>query len=321
MARRAFLAALGSLLAAVGCGRWRYRSPEVVLFSTIGYLIFRDYVRVVDPGSGRIFPYLTPYGHRSYLGASARSLRGPAAVVVHDKFDGEHLGDAIELYWPPRRWRMVWYRPPGSPGAVNISPDGSRVAAVFRPKPKDYQHIWVLSTGGEPDPLDITLLWPPEGRTGDFSPHWRPDSRALLFRRLSVPPGGGYMPITIVQFDLATRQFTVLRPPSIYNFDACYGPGGSLIVREYGAIRQIATDGTVTELLPEGAIPGFGFLDSGLCYSAALNAVAFTVAETKLIGKPEQEKAIWLLWLADRRLQKLIGVQAFRIGDICFARP
>lgn len=321
LGRRAFLASLSSLFAATGFGRRRFRSPEVVLFSTVGYLIFRDYVRVADPANGQISPYLTPFGHRSYPDGSARSLQGPVAVVVHDKFDGQQLGDAIELYWPPGRWRRVWYRPPGTPGTLNISPDGSHIAAVFRPTPQDYKHIWIFSTGAEPEPLDVTDLWPATGRTGDFSPHWRPDSRAVLFHRVTVPPGGGYATITIEQFELPTRRFTVARPPSIYNFDACYGPPGTLIVREYGAIRQVMANGEVRELLPYGAIPGFGFLDAGLAYSAPLNAVAFTVGETKLIGQPRQEQAIWLLWMADGRLQKLVAVREARISQLCFARP
>lgn len=316
MSRRRFLQMLTPALLAVGCGRLAFRSPEVLLFSTVGYRFFEDYVWVADPASGGVAAFLQPGGRRSYPAASARDLHGPIAVIVHEILPSGVIGNVISLYWPPRRWQKLWYRPPVSPGTLAMSPTLSLVAAGLRPAPTAYQQVWAFPTGGG-EPIKISDLLPASGRTGDFSPAWSPDGSQLMFRRIHVPLGGGRQMTELLTFHVATRQISVLRPTTPNFLIACFGPEGSLIERGGPFLRQIWPDGRVKQLLEPGAIPGALPSDTGLEYSARLNAVAFTMVRWPARPKPQHE--VWFLPLNGGPPRRLFATDHSRVIEIGFA--
>ncbi|MGH9476312.1 MAG: hypothetical protein ACRD1C_08255 [Terriglobales bacterium] len=254
-------------LMAAGCGRFAFRSPEVLLFSTVGYRYCQNYTLIAEPASGEVRAFLTPSGGKSYPSAPARSLHGPVAVVVHEHFPGgQVIGDIIELYWPPRRWRRLWYRPPGSPGQLVMSPDATKVAAVFRPQPDQYSHISIFPLSGD-DPLDVSELIPAQGRVGDVSPDWSPNGEQLVLRRIDSTAGVRDQTIELPCLHIGTRRVSVLRAARPQFLIACYGPDGPLLERDGLSLRKIAPDGAVSTLLDHDAIPGAMPIDLGLAYS------------------------------------------------------
>ncbi|MGH9476308.1 MAG: hypothetical protein ACRD1C_08235 [Terriglobales bacterium] len=302
-------------LIAAGCGRAAFRSPEVLLFSTIGYRIFQDYIWVADPAGDEVRAFLRPAGQRSYLEASACSLAGPVAIIVHKTMPSGIVDDEIDLYRPTNRWRRLWYQPPASPGDLAISPVGALVAATMRPTPGDLSHIWIIPTSGG-EPMDISGRLP--AGTGDYSPQWSQSGERLMFRRISVSDAGRHYVTELLSFSPATGQVSVFLPQRPEFLMACFGPRESLILREGLVLNLLAADGTSTRLLDAHAIPGAALSDAGMIYSERLNLIAFTMVRG--INTPQESSEIWLLDLAGSKLRRLYATTSGRVAGISFAR-
>lgn len=318
--RREFLGLLGASLAAAACGGGPtgpvYLSPEVVMFSTAGYVPFSDYVWTVDPADASVNVFLVPSGERSYPAASARSLKGPVAVGAEVGMPDGTVPTIIYLYQPPATFKQLWSKPPGSPGQIALSLDTSLLAAVYSPNQDTYQEMWIFPTNGDA-PINVTALRPIEGRMGDFSPHWSPDGSKLLIRRISEPLAGGQESTQLLVYEPATQSVSVLTAPVSDVIVACYGPNGSLIERRNQFLQMIAPDGTATPLLPPDAIPGLLPSDIGLAYSSRLNAVAFTMA--RKLGTNSFQDEIWYLQLDGGVPKQLWAAGDDRLIGLCFA--
>ncbi|MGH9476316.1 MAG: hypothetical protein ACRD1C_08275 [Terriglobales bacterium] len=231
------------------------------------------------------------------------------------------MGDAIALYWPPRRWQRLWSQPGASFGALCISPDSSLIAAELRPQPREYLKIWLFCPDGTPH-TEVSALLPARGRSADFSPQWSADGDRLMIRRVHDPDGSGMHQTTeLLCYYPATQAIEVLLPATSDPLVACFGPGDSLIERRGGFLRIVSRDGSLRELMDGQEISGAIPSDVGLQYSAKLNAVAFTMVRGPL-GQRQQNE-IWLLSLASGAgpPRRLFAASDSRIIEIGFATP
>ena len=121
---------------------------------------------------------------------------------------------------------------------ASFSPDGTHLAYVPNPK---WQNAWKRYRGGQTTPIWIVNLGNsrveariPRDNSNDFNPMWVGDIIYFLSDRKG--------PVSLFAYDTKSQQVTEVAPNHGLDFKyASAGPGGAIIIEQFGAVRVYDT--------------------------------------------------------------------------------
>jgi len=257
-------------------------SSEVVLFSTIGDIPFRDCICSVETDGSNFKRLLSPTQNRSYLYASGNSLRNGLVVTVEELDSSGQIEVHMYLYHPKDDQWIRLLTEEGLEGAGYMSPDSSRIAYVFAPKSQPKQlRTWVmdLKTGNR------KKLTGDDNQEGAWDGYlsWRPDGKEIVFLRLNLTADG--VTSKLMSVSPSGGQPNLILEKQEGTAASCYAPDGKrlAVLSKNGLEILEPTEPSRKVIVPLSSLPNVQLLMGSLICSRTQDVIAFSVfnRETK----------------------------------------